>query len=96
MKKDIRGTLDSYPNVRAMLDGIAKELWYVFLPDTENGMAMLEADILAQRKRDKERRKVMALQKLCGFKLRPNESLRDVIVRAKNEGLADDKSQRDY
>ena len=74
---------DTFPNVKSMLNRIPKELRYIFMPDSEDGLAMLEADILAQKKRDKERKKVMVLQRLCGCMLRPNQSLRDVIMQAK-------------
>jgi hypothetical protein len=87
MKKEILDALDSFPNVMKMLDSIPRQLWYIFLPDTIENLAMLEADILAQRKRDRERDKVMSVQKLCGFPLRPNERIRDVMARAKIQGL---------
>ena len=96
MKNDLNEILDSYPNLKAMLEGIPLELWYIFVPGTDDEMAMMEADILAQRKRDSQRKKVMAIQKLCGFDLRPNESLRDVITRAKRAGLSEDEFPRDF
>lgn len=82
--------------LKLMLDGIPRELWYIFLPESEDDMAMLEADILAQEKRDLERNRVMAIQKICGFALRPNESLRDVVARAKQAGLSEDEFPRDH
>jgi hypothetical protein len=93
-KNDILGALDSYPNVKVMLKGISRQLWYIFLPDNVDDLAMLEADILAQKKRDVERNKVMAIQNLCGFMLHPNEPLREVIVQAKKEGLSEDDLPR--
>ena len=86
---------DSYRNVQKMLDGIPQELWYIFLPDSEEGLAMLEADILAQESRDLERKRVMAIQRLCEFPLRPNEPLRNVIMQAKSMGLKDHEFPRD-
>jgi len=83
-------------NLKSVLEGIPKELWYIFLPESEDDMAMLEADILAQQKRDLERNKVMAIQKICGFMLRPNESLRDVVAQAKRAGLSEDEFPRDH
>lgn len=87
---------DSFPSVKKMLESIPRELWYIFIPESEDGLAMLEADILAQEKRDTERKRVMAIQKLCGFPLRPNESLRDVVARAKKAGRSEDEFPQDY
>ena len=78
MKKKTHKIPDSYHNLKAMLTGIPKDLWNIFLPETDDGMAMLDADILAQEARDIQRNKVMEIQKLCGFMLRPNEQIRDV------------------
>ena len=83
-------------NLKAMLDGLPEELLYIFIPESDDEMAMLEADILAQQKRDLERNRVMAIQKICGFALRPNESLRDVVARAKRAGLSEDEFPRDH
>ena len=87
MKKDIDKILASFPNMRRMLESIPQDLWDILLPETEDALCMLEADIIAQEKRDLERSKVMAIQKLCGFPLRPNEPLLDVIARAKIQGM---------
>jgi hypothetical protein len=90
MKDEIGRALNAYRNIKKMLDQIPEHLWHVFLPDSVDELAMLEADILAQKKRDVQRNKVMALQKQCGFMLRPNEPLDEVIARAKKHGLKDD------
>ena len=96
MTKEIEKALPSYHNVRDMLESIPRNARDLFLPDDEAGLAMLEADILAQRKRDIERDKVVAIQKLCKFPLRPNESFRDVAARARNLGLKNSKLLDDY
>ncbi len=95
MKKETHRIPDSYRSVKKMLNGIPKELWYIFLPDSEDGLAMLESDILAQENRDLQRRRVMAIQRLCEFPLRPNEPLRDVVVQAKNLGLKEEEFPRE-
>jgi len=87
MKQDIDKTLALFPSVRHMLEAIPQDLWDIFLPETDSDLAMLEADVIAQQKRDLERSKVMAVQKLCGFPLRPNEPLLEVIARAKIKGM---------
>lgn len=96
MNDEIREVIGSYPNVLLMLKGLSRELWQIFLPDTADGLAMLEADILSQRKRDVERDKIMAIQRLCGFPLRPNAPLQDVVEQAKLQGLKNDHLLNDY
>lgn len=96
MKKDMLARLGSYLNVRMMLESIPRNAWDVFLPDNEGDLAMLEADILGQKKRDIERDKVMAIQRLCKFPVRPNESLHDVVARARLQGLKNSKLLDDY
>jgi hypothetical protein len=95
MKRFIKEIPDSFPNVKSMFQSIPRQLWYIFVPETDEGWAMLEADILAQKKRDKDRDRVMAIQKLCGFMLRPNEPLREVVTRAKKAGLSEDEFPSD-
>lgn len=96
MKKDILERLASYHNVRLMLESIPRNAWDVFLPDNEGDLAMLEADILAQKKRDVERTKVMAIQRLCKLPMRPNASLYDVVAQARIQGLKNSKLLDDY
>jgi len=96
MNKEVEKALTSYPNLRHMLESIPRNAWDLFLPVDEAGLAMLEADILAQKKRDIERDKVMAIQKLCKFPLRPNESFQDVAARARGLGLKNSKLLDDY
>lgn len=96
MKKEILDALPSYPNVQQMLESIPRNVWEIFLPDNEGDLAMLEADILGQKKRDLERSKVMAIQKLCRFPLRPNEPFSDVAARARLQGLKNSKLLDDY
>lgn len=96
MKKEILDALDSFPNVMKTLESIPRQLWDIFLPDTIEDLAMLEADIVAQRDRDRDRDKVMAIQQLCGFPLRPNESVQDVTARARIQGLKNQALLDDY
>jgi hypothetical protein len=94
MTDDMKRALKSYPNVLAMFDGIPKTLWDVFLPDTVDGLAQLEANVLAHNARAMDREKVISVQKLCGFPLRPNASLREVSVKARIQGLKRDRLRK--
>ena len=75
--------LRSYPNVRAMLAGIRRDLWYIFLPASEEELAVLERNIVALKSREIDREKVIAIQKMRGFPFRPNAPLREMLIKAK-------------
>ena len=98
MQYDVIKGLKSYHNVRGLIKGIPKQLWYIFLPSSPNGLPVLESRILAFRSREADRKKVMAIQQTCGFPLRPNAPLREMVARVKilriKKGL-DDSDQDD-
>ena len=83
MQYDVIKALKSYHNVRAMLKGIPGQLWYIFLPSSPNGLPLLESRILAFRSREEDRKKVIAIQQMCGFPLRPNAPLREMAAKVK-------------
>jgi len=87
MENRIQNIPNSYSNVRRMLHKVPRQLWYIFLPESDDKLAAMETAIIARRLRDVERNKVMAIQKACGFPLRPNESLAEVTTRARIHGL---------
>ena len=70
-------------HVVKMLEGIPKDLVYLFTPNDEDGLVQLELNIVRWLARVQERTKVMQLQKHYGLSLRPNQSLRDVTIRLK-------------
>ncbi len=83
-------SLKPYYNVRMMLERIPRELWSVFLPATEKGLAELETRILALKAREAERDQAMTIQRLCHLPLRPNEPLREVKAKARVQGIKKD------
>jgi hypothetical protein len=83
MHYEVNNALKSYHNVRAMLKGIPEDLWDIFLPDSPNGLPILEGRILTFRSRESDRKKVIAIQKMCGFPLRPNAPLREMAAKVK-------------
>jgi hypothetical protein len=102
MKYDAVKTLKSFHNVRVMLRRIPRQLWSIFLPESVSELPDLESRIPAIRAREADRKKVMAIQQMCGFPLRPNASLREMqaklkILRMKKSGFAktDDDSDSD-
>ena len=90
MTYNVNKALKSYHNIRQMLKGIPAELWDIFLPAREKDLSQLETSILSFRTRAEERNKVIAMQRLLGFPLRPNSSLREMQIRARIEGMKKD------
>jgi hypothetical protein len=94
MKYDVDKALRSYINIREMLKGLPRELWSIFLPDSPKDLPWLETAIIAFKRRELEREQVISIQKLCGFPLRPNASLRETNIMARIEGLRNKLRQR--
>ena len=87
MTDDILKALENYPNIMKMLDGIPRDLWHLLLPEDKDELMVLEGAIIAFRLREKEREKVMSIQRVCNFPLRPNALLNEVTARARIQGL---------
>lgn len=79
--------LKPYHNIRRMLNGIPRKMWSAFLPESANDLAQLETSIIKLRRREVERNKVMAIQRLCSFPLRPNDPLQETTAKAKIQGI---------
>ncbi|MBN2226217.1 MAG: hypothetical protein JW763_02515 [candidate division Zixibacteria bacterium] len=91
---DVR--LVAYPHIREMLDGVPRRLWDVFLPESIGGLNELEANIIMMKRREKTREQIMAIQKLTGMPLRPNEPLEAVIAKARIKGRIHNAQLRRY
>ncbi len=83
--------LRSYHNIRTMLKGIQTELWYIFLPASKADLAALERNILTLKSREIDREKVITIQKMSGFPLRPNAPLREMITKIRIRDMKDGK-----
>ena len=94
MKKEILAALNAFENIKRMVLQLPTQLWVIFLPDSIKGLALLETNLIVLRKREKSRNKVMAIQKLCGFPLRPNASLRETKIKARVQDLKRDIKYR--
>jgi len=95
MKKEILTALNSFTNVKQMILHLPTQLWEIFLPDTLKGLALLETNLIILKKREKMRNRVMAIQKLCGFSLRPNATLRETRIKARLKDFQRDRSYKD-
>jgi hypothetical protein len=91
LNKEFENKLSSYPNVKFMLDGVPKDIWWIFLPGDLDKLFLLESQVIEFKKKELERERVMAIQRLCNFPLRPNESLAEVQARARIQGKKNDK-----
>ena len=64
-----------------MLDDIPRELWYLFIPKTIEELKATDNNVKSFKKREVEREKVMALQQLYNFPLRPNFAPQEVLAK---------------
>jgi hypothetical protein len=95
MEYNVEKALKPYRSILAMLSGISRQLWYIFLPENEQGLSSLEANIVAFRKKEMDREKVISIQKLCGFPLRPNVPLSEMLIKARIQEMKSRKN-RDF
>jgi hypothetical protein len=84
---DVETALKPYHNIRRMLENVPRDLWPLFLPESADQLAQMETKIVKLRRREVERNKVMAIQKLCNFPLRPNDPLQETAAKAKIQGM---------
>jgi hypothetical protein len=73
--------------VLKMLEGIPKDIQDIFTPQTEDELLELESNMINFKSREKDREKVMQLQKQHGLPLRPNQILRTLMIRIRIQQL---------
>jgi hypothetical protein len=76
-----------------MLKDVPRELWCIFLPASADDIAVLERNILAFRSREIDREKVITIQKMCGFPLRPNAPLREMLTKVRIQDMKKGKNR---
>ncbi len=81
MEEKIEVALKKCKNVREMLEGIPRQLWEVFMPQTVDEFQASDDNFRSFKARESEREKVIALQRLYSFPPRPNATVRDTITR---------------
>jgi len=96
LKSEYEKALESYPNIKNMLEGINRQLWYIFLPASIEELTQLELAIVDFQKREAVRNQVMSMQNLSGLRLRPNEELAETRARAALKGKMKDKLRKRY
>ncbi len=79
-----------------MLEGVNRQIWYIFLPASIDDLRRLELAIVNFKKREQIRNQVMSIQNLSGLHLRPNESLLETQARAQIKGKVNDALLRKY
>lgn len=70
-------------NVVKFLAWLPKSIKDIFTPKTEDELLTLEMNITRFISREREREKVITLQREFNLPLRPNQSLREVLIRIK-------------
>lgn len=83
---------EKFPYERAvyvlkMLEGVPDDIKDIFTPQTEDELLELELNTINFKSREKDREKVMQLQKQCGLPLHPNQTLRALMVRIRIQQL---------
>ena len=87
--------LDEYPILQKYLSGIPQDLWGLLLPDDKAHLGQLAAAVKAQRIRQEERNYVMDLQYQYRLPLRPNETVKETMIRARLRQLKKQSGYRD-
>lgn len=95
MRYDPIRALKSYRNIQVMLKGIPRQVWHIFLPESKHDLVALERNIIALKCREADREKVITIQKMCGFPLRPNVPLHEAMARLKIHELKKGKFSAD-
>ncbi len=75
--------LDEYPILKEYLAGIPKQLWNLLLPGDKAHLGQLASAVKAQRIKQEERNYVMDLQYQYRLSLRPNETVKETMIRAR-------------
>jgi len=96
MDGNFNARLAAYPHIRAMIEKMPRNLWYIFLPGSPDQWSELETCIIDMTRREKIREQIMAIQKLTGMPLRPNEPLEEVIAKARIKGRINNIRFRRY
>ena len=92
MNYNIKEIFGFYPNIKSMLDGLPEEIWPSLLPENQDNLISLELSISIFRKRQRQRNQAMAIQRRHDFPIRPNQPLREVIIRSRIQRMKDKKS----
>ena len=87
MQYDINKYLRYYPNIHAMIEDVPRQLWKIFLPNSEGGLPDKEVNVMLFKKRSLERERVIALQRLCNLPFKPNETLNVTEAKARIQGI---------
>ena len=81
MEEMIKVALIKCENIKNMLEGIPRQLWGIFIPNTVEEFKVTGDNVKSFEKREREREKVIALQRLYDFPLRPNNTLHEVMAK---------------
>ncbi len=73
---------------------IPEELWYLFLPELPDELEAFSEALKSFRLREEERNYVMELQREYDIPIRPNESVKQTMIRVRLESIRERKHRR--
>ncbi len=96
MDKKVKFTHERTAYVLRMLEGIPEDIKDIFIPHTEEELLELELNTSNFRAHERDREKVMQLQKQYNLPLRPNQTLRGVMIRIRIQQLHKRNKDKDF
>jgi len=69
--------------IERMFEGLPSDLWYIFMPTTEDGYYQLDTALIKLKAKQVERNQIMRIQKQFNLPFKPNMSMRETIIRVR-------------
>ena len=89
-----KSLLKKAPHVSKTLQDIPKDLRDIFTPETEEDIFVFEMNIIQFVKREKNREKVMLIQRQFDLPIRPNQDLEKLSILVRIFLLKQEKNQQ--
>jgi len=81
--------IEKYPEIENLIKKIPSDIHALILPDSDENFEEYECVIKAQRIVEKERDYVMEIQRSYKLALRPNDSLKETMIRVRLKLIKD-------
>ncbi len=85
--------LKKAPHVLRMLQDIPRDLWDIFVPETEEDVIAMEMNLMNFEKKEQDREKVRSVQKQFNLPIRPNQDVEKLSVLVRIFLLKQEKRQ---
>lgn len=83
----VLAAIEEYPSIKQYSRRIPRELWQIFLPQLPDEFAEFSTALKSLRLREEERNYVMELQREHEVPLRPNETVKETMIRVRLQNL---------